>query len=398
MRPSGATSFDDVSLESLRRRQSRKWRAFPSDVLPAFLAEMDFPLAPPVAKAIVDAVAEGDCGYASPSEELGRALSAFARARFDWEIDPSAVLLMPDVMVGITELLRVAARPGDGVVINTPVYPPFFTHIAEAGCRVVEAPLAHASHGYELDLEAVERAFASGARVYLLCNPHNPTGRVFSRTELVHIAELAERYDVTVLADEIHSPLVLTGARHVPFLSIGEPAPSRGIALVSASKAWNIPGLKCAQAVVASDAMRKLVGRLPEGLAYQAGNLGVAASIAAYCDGGEWLDQLLGVLDRNRRLMSELLADRLPGVAYTPPQGGYLAWLDCRGLGLREEPVDVFLARGRVALGPGPKFGSQGVGHVRVTMATTAEILREVVERMRTGLSSALMTSPPLRP
>jgi cystathionine beta-lyase len=217
----------------------------------------------------------------------------------------------------------------------------------------------------------------------LLCNPHNPTGRVFSLAELADVAELSERYNVLVLADEIHAPLVLPGARHTPFLSLGEPATSHGIALLSASKAWNIPGLKCAQAVVASGAMRTLVGRMPEGFVFRVGNLGIAASIAAYRDAGRWLDELLSVLDRNRRLMSELLAERLPRVRYVPPQGGYLAWLDCRGLALGEEPVEVFLARGRVALGPGPKFGAPGVGHVRVTMATTGEILRDVVERMR---------------
>jgi len=378
-----------ASLEDLRRRRSYKWRAFPSDVLPSFVAEMDFPLAPPVVEAIVDAVGQGDCGYAWPSDDLAQALAGFVRARFSWDLDPSGVFLVPDVMVGITELLRVAASAGDAVVINTPVYPPFFTHIAEAGCRVVEAPLAYGSRGYELDLEAVQRSFMSGARMYLLCNPHNPTGRVFSRAELARVAELAEQYNVLVLADEIHAPLVLPGAAHTPFLTLGQPATAHGIALVSASKAWNIPGLKCAQLVVASEAMRALVGRLPKDLVFRVGNLGIIASTAAYGDGGGWLDELLRVLDRNRQLMGDLLAARMPRVRYQPPQGGYLAWLDCRGLGLGEEPVDAFLARGRVALGPGPNYGSQGVGHVRITMATSADILREIVDRMSAAVAEA---------
>jgi len=379
-------SFDQLSVSDLRRRSSWKWQAFPPDVLPAFIAEMDFMLAPPIEAAIADAVAVGDTGYAWQIPELGEALSGFARDRFAWEIDPADVALLPDVMSGVTEVLRVALKPGDGVVINTPIYPPFFRQIAEAGCRVVEAPLEEGFGGYQLDLDAIERAFKSGARAYLLCNPHNPTGRVFARAELEVVAALAERYGVKVFSDEIHAPLVLVGARHTSFLSLGGPAAELGAVLISASKAWNIPGLKCAQLVVGSEAMRSMVKRLPEGLSSRAGNLGVIASIAAYRDGGPWLDELLEVIDRNRHLLRDLLAEHLPPIRMGPPQGGYLAWLDCRALGLGEEPVDFFLKRGRLALGPGPNFGSPGRGHVRITMATTEEILREIVERMRAAV------------
>jgi cystathionine beta-lyase len=272
------------------------------------------------------------------------------------------------------------------VVINPPVYPPFFSHIAEAGLRVVLAPLARDGNGYQLDLEALEAAFKAGARFYLLCNPHNPTGLVFSRSELEQIVQLAERYDVMVLADEIHAPLVMPGAVHVPFLSLGDAVANRAIAFVSASKGWNIPGLKCAQAVAAGEPMRALVDRLPEELLGRVGNLGIIGSIAAYDDGEAWLDALLQVIDRNRRLLADLLAEKLPAIRYQPPAGTYLAWLDCRGLNLAQEPVDFFLEHGRVALGPGPKFGSQGIGFVRITMATSAAILQEIVERMARAL------------
>jgi cysteine-S-conjugate beta-lyase len=200
------------------------------------------------------------------------------------------------------------------------------------------------------------------------------------------VAALAERHGVLVLADEIHAPLVLPGARHTPFLSVGDAAAGRAIALVSASKAWNIPGLKCAQAVAQSDSMRALVGRLSEDVLFRVGSLGIIASIAGYRDGGPWLDELLAVVDHNRRLMGSLLAGRLPGARYVAPEGGYLAWIDCRDLGLDAEPVDVFRERGRVALGPGPTFGPPGAGHVRVTMATSPEILEEIVDRMRTAV------------
>ena len=382
------SKFDQLSLTELRRRRSYKWLAFPADVLPAFVAEMDFMLAPPVEAAVAEAIAIGDTGYACENSDLGQALSTFVRDRFAWDVDPSDVILMPDVMSGVTEALRVALKPGDGVVINTPVYPPFFRHITEAGGKVVEAPLAEGVGGYELDLDVVEQAFKSGARGYLLCNPHNPTGRVFSRAELEQVVALAARYGVLVFADEIHAPLVLPGARHTSFLSLGEPAAQLGAVFISASKAWNIPGLKCAQLVVAGEAMRSMAQSLPEGMASRAGNLGVIASISAYRDGGPWLDELIGVIDRNRRLLSDLLTELLPEVSYVPPQGGYLAWLDCRGLGLGDDPVDFFLERGRVALGPGRKFGAPGAGHVRITMATTDEILRSIVDRMRAALGA----------
>jgi cysteine-S-conjugate beta-lyase len=376
-------TFDDISLDELRRRRSYKWRAFPTDVLPSFVAEMDFALAPAVTAAITQAVALGDCGYAWPDADLLESVSCFFGTRFGWTIDPSDVSVVPDVLTGMSEMLRYALAPGDGVVINTPAYPPFFHRIAEVGCRVVEAPLQCVAGRYELDLTALEAAFAAGARAYVLCNPHNPTGRVFSRPELERLVELAERYDVLVLADEIHAPLVLPGARHTPFLSLGEAAAARGIALVSASKGWNLPGLKCAQLIAASEPMRALLQRLPHDLVFRTGNLGVIASAAAYRDGADWLDQLLVVLDRNRRMLAELLAAELPGVRYVPPEGSYLAWLDCRGLKFSGEPVEVFLQHGHVALGRGPDFGESGRGHVRITMATSSDILRDIVGRMR---------------
>ncbi len=387
-----APTFDSLTLADLGRRRSEKWRKFPADVLPAFVAEMDFSLAPPIAASIIEAVRNGDSGYAWPTQELGEALSHFARTRFAWDIDPNDVTLIPDVMVGVTEVLRVATRPGDAVVINTPVYPPFFRQVHEAGCRVAEVPLIREAQRYRLDLAGLERAFASGARAYLLCNPHNPTGSVLTLAELREVAKLAARHEVVVLSDEIHAPLVLPGARHIPFLSLGEPAARLGIAFVSASKAWNIPGLKCAQLVASSSEMRAVAGRLPEGMQFRAGILGIIATVEAYKNGTGWLDDLLVVLDRNRKLVGELLAEQMPEVRYLPPEGGYLAWLDCRGLRLDEEPADFFLAHGRLALGPGRSFGEMGSGYARLTMATTEAILREIVQRMR--LAAETLTKP----
>ncbi|HEY2898587.1 MAG TPA: aminotransferase class I/II-fold pyridoxal phosphate-dependent enzyme, partial [Gemmatimonadaceae bacterium] len=266
------------------------------------------------------------------------------------------------------------------------VYPPFFVAIGELGRAVVEAPLVEAAGRWELDLDALERCFADGAKAYLLCNPHNPVGRVFEKSQLEAIAKLAKQYGVVVLADEIHGPLVLPGAVHVPFVSVSEPLGANAITITSASKAWNIAGLKCAVIVAGSNAMQSALKSLPLELTERTGHLGVLANIAAFEEGGSYLDSLLKHLDRNRALMAELLGMYLPAVRYIPPQAGYLAWLDCSALGLGEEPAKVFLKKGKVALMRGLDFGRQGACFARVNMGTSSAILSEVVGRMGKAL------------
>ena len=239
------------------------------------------------------------------------------------------VHLVPDVMAGVDALLNLATEPGDGVVINTPVYPPFFKHIGFARRRVVEVPLVQLNGRWELDFAGLEAAFAAGARGYLLCNPHNPTGRVFSAEDLGRIAALADRYGVLVMADEIHASLTLPGARHTPFVSLGGAAAEHGVTLASASKAFNVAGLKGAVAVAGSATMERLLGRLPESCHYGAGLFGVLASLAAWSSGADWLDALLGQLDHARAEFGRLLGERLPGARYVPPEASYLAWVDC---------------------------------------------------------------------
>ena len=376
------TAFDDLSLAKLRGRASAKWTAYPADILPAWVAEMDFPLAEPIKQRLRRAIDSDDCGYAHPTG-LPRAFAAFAKSRFGWTVDPSRVRSAPEVMIAIAEILRVVTKPKDGVVINPPVYPPFAMVIEEVGRRVVDVPLAHVpGGGWDLDLDALEKAFADGATAYLLCNPHNPVGRVFEKSQLEAIAKLAKQYDVVVLADEIHAPLVFPGAEHVPFVSVSEPLGANAITITSASKAWNIAGLKCAVFVAGSAAMQSALKALPEELTERTGHLGVLANIAAFEEGASYLDGLLKHLDRNRALMSELLGMYLPAVRYIPPQAGYLAWLDCAALGLGDEPAKVFLRKGKVALMPGLAFGRQGACFVRVNMGTSGAILSEVVGRM----------------
>jgi cysteine-S-conjugate beta-lyase len=368
----------ELPIERLRRRRSAKWARYPADVLPAWVAEMDFPLAAPVKRALAQAVELDDCGYAWPQElGLAEAFAGFAASRLGWSVDPKAVSPSSDVVGALTAVLRTVAKLGERVVINTPVYHPFFAVIEELGCELAEAPLA----GGQLDVEAIERCFAEGAVALILCSPHNPTGGVPSREQLAAIAAAAERHDAWVLADEIHAPLTLPGAEHVPFLSVSAAAAERGIALCSASKAFNIAGLHCAQIVTASESAAETIGRLPPG-ATHCGHLGAIASVAAFRDGGPWLDDVIAVLDHNRGLLAELLAEHLPEVGYTPPRAGYLAWLDLRALDLGDDPTEAILEQGEVALSPGPDFGRQGAGFARLNFGTSPALLEQAVERI----------------
>ena len=380
--------LETLSLSDLRRRTSEKWRRYPEDVLPLWVAEMDVPLAEPVARALTEAIALGDTGYAHGTE-YAEALAGFAARHWGWTIDPAHTRLVPDVMLGVVEVLKLVTGEGDAVVINPPVYPPYYQFLRSAGRRVIEAPL---DQRHRLDPDVLDRAFAEavvGGRraAYLLCSPQNPTGTVHTRAELSTVAELAARHGVRVVADEIHAPLVYPGTTFVPYLSVS--GAERDFTLLSASKAWNLAGVKAAVAVAGPDAAAELT-RMPPEVIDGVSHLGVIAHTAALRHGGPWLDNLLTSLDGNRRLLADLLAERLPDVRYRPPDATYLAWLDCRALtlpgGPGADPATVFLERGRVAFVPGPDFGPGGAGHVRVNLATSADVITEAVHRMTLAL------------
>ncbi|MFG2944343.1 MalY/PatB family protein [Streptomyces adustus] len=370
-----------LTLDRLRRRTSMKWRTYPQDVLPLWVAEMDVPLAEPVVRAVTDAMELGDTGYPAGTA-YAEALAAFAAARWGWDgLAVARTAIVPDVMLGVVEMLRLVTGPGDAVVVNPPVYPPFFQFVGHMDRRLCEAPLGP---DLRLDLAALEEAFrraVAGGRpaAYLLCSPHNPTGTVHTADELTAVAALAERYGVRVVADEIHAPLVVEGVDFVPYLNV--PGGENGLSLMSASKGWNLAGLKAALAVAGPAAAADLA-RLPEEVSHGPSHVGVLAHTAALSEGTAWLDALLAGLDDNRRLLAELLAERLPAIGYRPSEATYLAWLDCRALGLRDDPAQVFLERGRVALNPGTDFGTGGTGHVRLNLATSPEVITEAVRRM----------------
>ena len=371
-------------LDRLRQRRSVKWRLYDPDILPLWVAEMDVVPAEPIRRAVADAMQIGDTGYPWAAD-YAEALASFAAERWSWSPDPTTMEIVPDVMLGVVEVLKLLTGPGDAVVVNSSVYPPFFDFVTHLDRRVVEAPLDLLGRIDPASLEqALTKATRDGGRAaYLLCNPQNPTGTVHTAEELTAALALAESFDVRVVADEIHAPLVPDGATFTSVASL--PAGSRSISVMSASKAFNLAGLKAAMAVPGPDAAADLA-RMPEEVSHGASHLGVIAHRAAYLEGGDWLDALLTGLDENRHLLSTLLAEHLPGVGYRVPEGTFLAWLDFSDLGLGPDPAAVLRERARVALHPGPGFGQGGQGHARLNFGTSPEIVREAVRRIAAAL------------
>jgi cystathionine beta-lyase len=379
----------DVPLARLKDRTSEKWRAYPPDVLPAWVAEMDCTLAPAIRSALQRAIELSDTGYAWP-DELPNAFAEFARDEFAWDVEALRVFAVPDVMAGIAQALLVLTDAGATVIINPPVYAPFFEVLRTIGRRAVHVPLKRdAQARWHLDFAALEAAFARGAKAYVLCSPHNPVGRVWSEPDIAKICDLAAQYGVAVVADEIHAPLTLAGNTFVPLLSKGAER-LRCVSVTSASKAWNIAGLKCGLMIAGSDevreALQKHLHAIPTEIASRIGHFGVHASIAAFRDGRDWLHELRVHLERNRALLMQLLAKQLPQARCIAPEATYLAWVDCSALSIAGEPARYFREHGRVALEPGIKYGSGGEKYVRLNFGTSSEILHEIVARMRLAL------------
>ena len=381
---------EDLSDDQLRARGGIKWTMPPADVLPAWVAETDVAPAPVITTALQALVERGDFGYPPLDVDTGvpQALSRYTHDRWNWSVDPARVVLTGDVMAGVLLALTTLCEKAP-VVVPTPAYPPFLDVVPLAGLPLVTVPLDPGARA-ELDLDRIGRALADGARTVLLCNPHNPWGRAFTRPELEALRDLVTRHGVRVISDEIHAPLVLPGATHVPYASLDGTA-DHVTTVLSASKAWNLPGLKCAQVVAGNDSDTAVLRALPIVANHGLATPGVAATLAAYRDGQPWLDAWVRRLGDNRDLFHRLVGQRLPGVRLRPLEATYLAWLDVRGLGFggtepdgtpHPVPSEVALRRGRVMVNDGRTFGPGGEGHVRVNLATSPERLERVVDAL----------------
>ncbi len=378
-----ATPLQALPLHELRERSSTKWRRYPDDVLPLFVAEMDYALAPAITRRLQRAVEIGDTGYTPPQPGVREAFVEYSRRRMGWVVDPRHVFWTGDVMMGVVEILRHALTPGDRVVVMPPVYPPFYDSVEEAGAVIERVPLARTDEGWEIDLAGIERALADGAKAVLLCNPHNPTGTVHSREALAALAEIAARHDALVVSDEIHAPLTYAQGTFTPFTTASATAAAVGYIVTSASKSYNLAGLKCAVMVAATDERAALLKALPDEVEWRTGLFGAMANVEAYApESDAWLESLLVALDDNRRLLADLLARHLPGAEYSIPDAGFLAWVDLTALGWGDNPALKILREAKVALHLGPHFGAEGAGHVRINFACSPDVLREAIERI----------------
>lgn len=377
------TPLEALPIDQLRLRSSTKWRKYGDDVLPLFVAETDYPQAPAISAALTRAVALGDTGYTPPEPGVAGAYAGFADRRFGWTVDPARIRTTCDVMMAVVELLRRVTSPGDRVVVTPPVYPPFFEVVPEAGAVVERVPLIDTGADWVLDLPGIETALAGGARAVLLCNPHNPTGTVHSRETLAALADLAARYGAAVISDEIHAPLTHRGATFTPFLDASPAAARVGYAVVSASKAFNLAGLKAALIVTADDETARLVRALPDEIEWRTGLFGAIAAVAAFSpESDAWLDAQLASLDINRALLADLLAEHVPAARYRIPDAGFLAWVDLSELGWGDDPAVKIRLESKVALHHGPYFGQEGAGHVRINFGCSPEVLAEAVRRV----------------
>lgn len=378
------TELQADPLALLRTRTSGKWRIYPDDVLPLWLAEMDYPLAEPIAARLADMVARSDTGYNARPRAFGESFADFAGEWWGWHPDPHQVRGITDATTGIVELVRHLAGDGGRIIVTSPVYPPFFESIDEGGGVAVDVPLVQwTPTRWRLDLDGIERELRAGAVAVLLCHPHNPIGHVHPREELAALAELAQRFGALVLSDEVHAPLTHSDAEFVPFLAVSEAAADVGVCITAASKGWNIAGLKAAfYLTTPASAAAERVKAVPAAVHTRLSHPGVQATIAAYSQARPWLRDVVATLELQRARLRALLDEHLPAAVLHEPHAGYLAWIDFSALGWGDDPARHTLKQAKVALNRGPTFGPSGAGFARLNFATSPEVLEEAIRRI----------------
>jgi cystathionine beta-lyase len=391
-----STEFDfhNLDLSWLRGKEGVKWSRSGPGVLPAWIADMDFPVPPPIRDALAEATQRGDLGYPAWStwtgqNPLAEPFAGRMAELYGWRPRPDWVRNFSDLLQALQVVLHLTTKPGDAVALHTPTYPPFLKTIEMMGRRVIASPVERSGDGWGFDPQRLEQAVQSSeCRTLMIVNPQNPTGRVFTSSELHALADIALRNDMLIVADEILADLAYPPYRHIPMASLGANVADRTVTMTSATKAFNIAGLRCAVAHIAPAGLRDAIDAHPPDFFGPVNVLGVEATKAAWRHGDAWLAALLDYLRGNRDLVADILADRAPAIKYDRPEAAYLAWLDCRDLELAVEPADYFRAEARVGLSAGKAFGREGDGFARLNFATSAEVLTEILSRMTSAVSA----------
>jgi cystathionine beta-lyase len=382
--------IDSTTVAMLRSRGSHKWSAPGPDGLGAAVAEMDFGAAPAILDALADLSANANFGYLAPqlAVELSDACAGFQQRRYGWSVDPALIHPIPDVIKGLEIAITHYSRGGSPVIVPTPAYMPFLAVPGFLGREIMQVPAHNADGYFTLDLDAIDSAFRAGGHLLIFCNPYNPLGRVFTTAEMTALTEVVDHHGGRVFADEIHAPLVYPGQRHIPYASTSEIAAQHTLTATSASKGWNLPGLKCAEVILTSDADQQYWDQLGPFASHGASTPGVVANIAAFKHGEPWLDEVVAYLDGSRRLLADMISEQIPGLRYRPPDGTYLAWFDATELNLPTSPGTMITEQAHVTVVDGTACGVAGTGSFRVNFATPRPILATIVERIASVLNT----------
>lgn len=377
-----------IQTPERRNTDSIKWGLYEEDVLPLWVADMDFTSPPSVIEALQQRAAHGVFGYARESTELKELIAARMENLYGWKIKLEDILLLPGVVAAFNLVCQAVAQPGESILIQPPVYPPFFSAPGYAGARAVFNNINLNTAGeYAIDLEDFEAAIEKDTRAFLLCNPHNPLGRVFTKTELIGMAQICLKHGLVICSDEIHSDLVFEGYQHIPIASLDKEVEARTVTLLAPSKTYNIAGLECSALICTNPDLRVRIQKARRGLLGWVNLMGMTAGLAAYKHGDEWLKQVLYLLQGNRDYLIQYLAEKIPGIHMIRPEATYLAWLDCRELNLPQSPAQFLLEKARVALNNGEDFGEPGKGYVRLNFGCSRETLTEALDRIKQAVA-----------
>lgn len=383
-------NFDEVVERC--STDAAKWSIYDAETLPLWVADMDFVSPEPVIRALHERVNHQIFGYSLPPQELAEIVCDRMHRLYRWSVAPEEILYVPGIVAGINIVARAVARPGEGMLVQTPVYPPFLTAPGNQGLDLQMAELSLVRQDqtvhYELDDEVFHEAITPETRLFVLCNPHNPIGRGYTEEELSRMGAICLKHNLTICSDEIHADLLLGDTSHIPMATLAPEIAKRCVTLIAPSKTYNIPGLKCGMAIIQDPALRRTVQAAMGGLDHTVNIFGFIGALAAYLEGDDWLRQVLAYLTANRDYLIQYMHDQLPGVATTFPQATYLAWLDCRNLDITSNPFDFFLTQAKVALNDGKTFGPGGEGFVRLNFGCPRSTLTEALERMKTAVQA----------